>query len=369
MKVLVVSSYLLPHCGGVEVLVDQEIQLLARQGHSVVVIGSNAGEGESPIYGADVEVIRIAAWNGLEQRFQVPWLVFSPRLAPLLLRYIRWCDVVHVHGFLSVGSLVALIFARYLNKRSILTEHIGLAWYSSRLKWLVQWLAIWLIGIFCVRMAKRSFAYHERVVALLQKLAGPRGQIYYLPNPLQRSFLRPPNEQERLDARQALGWPKDRPTVLFVGRLVIRKGIDLLLQAKNSEFDLVFCGPGDSTLLGDLQNKGITYLQPRSRRELVSLYHAADVLAVPSRSEGGLVLVAQEALLCGLPVLVGDDPGLTRYRSCAGLHFCALKPEAIQRGISMILRRHGRTFERQGELLPLERFLPDEGEWVKQLLR
>src|SRR5437868_3361786 len=133
VRILVVSSYLLPHCGGVEVLVDQEIQLLARQGHEVVIIGGRVGGGDEPCYGAGVQVLKVAAWNGLEERFQIPWLVFSPMLVPLLWRYVRWCDAVHVHGFLSLSSVGALIFSRMLNKKSILTEHIGLAWYSSRI--------------------------------------------------------------------------------------------------------------------------------------------------------------------------------------------------------------------------------------------
>ena len=115
-------------------------------------------------------------------------------------------------------------------------------------------------------------------------------------------------------------------------------------------------------------SKGVSFLPPRSRHELVALYHAADLLAVPSRSEGGLVLVAQEALLCGLPVLVGDDPGLSRYRRCAGLHFCALSPNAVRQGILRILRNRQGAIARGTNDVTMEELLPTEDDWVGQLL-
>ena len=192
-------------------------------------------------------MVKVPAWNGFEKRLQIPWLVYSPILVPLLWRSVRWCDRVHAHGFLSLSSVGALILARLLNKQSLLTEHIGLAWYSSWLKSFLQKLAICFFGVICVRLAQQCFAYHDRVLTLLRRLATMDSQVAYLPNPLQRSFLRPPSDLERLATRQALGWTDHRPKVLFVGRLVVRKGIDLLLQATYHEYDLVFCGPGDPT--------------------------------------------------------------------------------------------------------------------------
>jgi D-inositol-3-phosphate glycosyltransferase len=371
LRVLVVSPYIMPHCGGMEVLVDQEVQSLARAGHAVVLVGSNAsnvGREEGPTYGPTVKVVKVPAWNGLEQPYQIPWVLFSPKLIPVLWRYVQWCDVVHVHGFLSLASLVALVFSWLMNKPSTLTEHIGVAWYSSLFKRMIQWSAIYSIGAICVRLANRCFAHHDRIVALLRQMAGPNSVVKYFPNPLLSGFLRPPTELERRRARESLGWTPDRPKVLFVGRLVVRKGIDLLLSAKNEEFDLIFCGPGNPLILGNYRNNGITYFPACARHELIRLYHAADLLAVPSRSEGGLVLVAQEALLCGLPVLLGDDSGLARYRNCVGLHFCALNPLAILQGIRKILAKQSHTREDFPPNVSFETFLPNETEWVKGLL-
>jgi D-inositol-3-phosphate glycosyltransferase len=366
MKVLLLAHYLPPHQGGVEVLVDREARLLAAAGHEVVLLASDAGQGEPPRYPAGVRVCRVRCWNGLERRCHVPWPVFAPSLLPLLWRYLRWCDVAHVNGLLYLNSFLTLVLARALGKPTVLTEHIGLAWYPPGLKRATQWAAMASLGRLAARLAGRCIGYHERVVALLRRLAGPRRWVSYLCNPLERGLFRPPTEEERRQARAALGWDDGRPRVLFVGRIIPRKGIDLLLRARDPQLELVFCGPGDPSLLGDLQG-GSRYLPPRSRADLVRLYHAADVLAQPSRSEGGLVLVAQEALACGLPVLLGEDAGLARYRRCAGLHFAPLAPEAIRGTLLEILRRRPAPITPMPGEAPLDSFCPDDATWLQAL--
>ena len=367
MKVLLVAHYLLPHSGGIETLVDREARLLAGAGHEVTVVVSDAGEGELPRYPEGVRVCRVAAWNVLERRYQIPWPIFSPALVPVLWRSVLWCDVVHVNGLLYFNCFLALLFARLLGKPSLLTEHIGLAWYPPGLKRLVQRIAMESLGRVSARLAGRCIGFHERVVTLLRRLAGPRLRVLYLPNPVDRALFRPPSEEERRKAREELGWENGRPKVLFVGRFIHRKGLDLLLRAKDPRYDLVFCGRGDPAILGDFHYNGVSYLPERSQKELVRLYHAADVLAHLSRSEGGLVLVAQEALACGLPVLLGEDEGLARYRCCAGLHFCGLAPETIRRHLLNILQRRQVPVNAPKDEVPLGEFLPDEGAWLEAL--
>jgi D-inositol-3-phosphate glycosyltransferase len=364
VKVLLVSHYLLPHSGGIEVLVDREARLLTRAGHEVVLLASAVGSGQTPEYPASVHVCRVMAWNGLERLFQVPWPVFSPLLLWRTWRLVRWCDVVHAHGFLYLSSVFALLFAWLLGKPSVLTEHIGLAWYRSRLLRLPQWVAVETVGRLSSRAAGKCIGFHDNVLALLRRLAGPNADVADLPNPLDQTTFHPPGKEERWKARAELGWIDGRPRVLFVGRLLLRKGIDLLLQARDPRYDLVFCGRGDPAVLGEVDGKEVSYLPPRPQADLAKVYHAADVLAVPSRCEGNLVLVAQEALACGLPVLLGDDPGLARYRRCAGLHFTQLTADAIRRSLLAILGLQG---ESSTGTVPLEQLFPSEEEWLHRV--
>lgn len=122
-------------------------------------------------------------------------------------------------------------------------------------------------------------------------------------------------------------WPlPERGTVfLFVGGLIARKGVDLLLEAYGRAFTaaddvcLVLKGFGGGTFYRGQTAESLLERFERlpDRPELVfldeevpyerlpSLYRAASVLVQPYRGEG-FCLPALEALACGVPVIVTD---------------------------------------------------------------
>src|SRR5690606_39443419 len=59
----------------------------------------------------------------------------------------------------------------------------------------------------------------------------------------------------------------------------------------------------------DVCSSDLTFLPPQSRDELVNVYRAADLVAVPSYSES-FGLVAVEAQACGTPVVAAAVGGL-----------------------------------------------------------
>jgi glycosyltransferase involved in cell wall biosynthesis len=102
-----------------------------------------------------------------------------------------------------------------------------------------------------------------------------------------------------------------RPIVLFVGRLIYYKGVDVLMDAMSDvDADLVVIGKGplkeqleQSAADGGFAER-VTFLDPVDDDELVAWYHAADVFVLPSvaRSEAfGLVQI--EAHASGTPVV------------------------------------------------------------------
>ncbi|HEX9094366.1 MAG TPA: glycosyltransferase, partial [Coriobacteriia bacterium] len=102
-----------------------------------------------------------------------------------------------------------------------------------------------------------------------------------------------------------------RPIVLFVGRLIYYKGVDVLVRAmRDVHADLVLIGSGP--LEGELRERvvalgmgeRVTFLAPVPEAELVAWYHAADVFCLPSvaRSEA-YGLVQLEAHASGTPVV------------------------------------------------------------------
>ena len=131
---------------------------------------------------------------------------------------------------------------------------------------------------------------------------------------------------DRAAARAALGLSGDEQVLAFVGRIQPLKAPDVLLRAAaklTGRFAalrvLVAGGPSGSglaapdTLIQLAEELGITahvtFLPPQSRDQLVNVYRAADLVAVPSYSES-FGLVAIEAQACGTPVVAAAVGGL-----------------------------------------------------------
>ncbi|OWK44970.1 glycosyltransferase family 4 protein [Fimbriiglobus ruber] len=336
-RALVVSHLTLPHVGGVENLVDLEIRALVAAGHEVALLTSDGGgAGREPVYPAAVRLVRVPAWHGLEARFRIPYPLFGPRLVAALWRELGWCDVVHAHGFLFANTALAVWLARLAGKPSVLSDHGGVQQFSSPLVTRLARLGAETVGRLTVQSAGRVVVYNSRVQRDLARLRR-RNDVAFLPNPVDRTLFHPPDAAARAAARRALGWSADRPKVLFAGRLIAAKGVPLLLAAADPAFDLVFCGPGDPSILGPLPRPGIEYLPPRPQAELVALYHAADAFALPADTREGFPLVVQEALSCGLPVVLGYDPGFEPYRALAGLTFCDRTAAGVRAAIRTAL--------------------------------
>jgi len=362
MRVLIVSHLALPHVGGVEVLVDQEIRALIGAGHRVTLLTSDGmGHAQNPHY-PDVRIVRVAAWHGLERRFHLPYPIFAPNLVSRLWRELGRCETVHIHGFMFLSSVVAALLGRARGKTIILTDHGGIQHFQSRVKRLLVRIGSATAGRITARCSNRLVAYNTRVARLLERLAGRPGQCELLPNPVNRGLFHAPSAAERTQLRAALGWPPGRRKVLFVGRLTEEKGVPALLLCANPSYDLVFCGPGNPNLLGDLSRPGIEYLPPRPQAELVKLYQSADVLVVPSQPRESFPLVVQEALHCCLPVVLGEDEGFEPYRRIGGLTFCQPRVADIQAGIEAALAAPGVNLDE------VQRAFPAPEPWIASLL-
>lgn len=133
-------------------------------------------------------------------------------------------------------------------------------------------------------------------------------------------------EDARVLARRALGLPLDEHVVLFAGRVQPLKAPDVLvralaaLRARDLPVPLLVVLGGDSGGRGAVAELAalaarlgvadrVRLRPPVARHRLARWYRAADVVAVPSRSES-FGLVAAEAQACGTPVVAAAVGGL-----------------------------------------------------------
>jgi glycosyltransferase involved in cell wall biosynthesis len=118
---------------------------------------------------------------------------------------------------------------------------------------------------------------------------------------------------------------------MFVGRLSVEKGADVLLgalrRAGDPPFRIVGDGPARSALerkAHDLRLKNTTFMGRRTPDALVDLLSGARYVALPSVWEENAPLVALEALAAGRPLIVSDIGGL---------------PELVESGSGVVARR------------------------------
>lgn len=360
-RVLIVSHHGLPHVGGVEALVDLEIQALADAGCEVAHVASDLlGSAQTPSYPAHVRVIRVPAWHGLERRARLAYPIFHPKLWAILRREAKRADAVHAHGFIFASSVAALAVAKRLGKPTRLSDHGGVMPLKNPALNFAMQTAAKSLGRFTTRRADRLIAYNQRVLHDLERLAGRKDRSLFLPYPT-RPLFRPPSHAERAAARAELGWTDGKPRVLFVGRITPDKGVLLLEEALDASFDLAICGPGDPNILR-LPQPGVIFLPPRPQAELLKLYHAADLLALPSiPGREGFPLVVREALASGLKVVMSYEWGYAPYRRLPNLSFTEMNAAALRKSLTTALAQPHDPAPPPAELCPTPL------EWVERI--
>lgn len=167
-----------------------------------------------------------------------------------------------------------------------------------------------------------------------------------------------PNPLRMLKA-EALREEYGQPFALFVGRLVPYKGVDVLLRAfaqlePDIEATLVIVGDGPlrprlMSLASDLglkqdarARRRIVFRGVLPEEELVSHYHAASVLVLPSITPNeAFGLVQLEAHACGLPVISTDLPTGVPFANVDGVTGLVVEPgsvRALTAALELILR-------------------------------
>ena len=326
MKTGLVTHYMPPHHGGIERVTETLFSGYARAGIEVrwvasrVPVTAPAREGQR---------VRVSCCNAPERFIGVPVPLWGRQGWRELSALVDWADALHVHDCLYPGSALAVMLARRARKPVLLSQHVGFIQYRTPwLNW-AESLAYASIGRAVLRrvswvvLATPGAADH--VSALLGR--SPR-HTSAIPNGIDTSHFRPASAADRRLARERLGLPLHSPVVLFVGRLVEKKGISLVAavsrQLANVHFLIVGDGPLRHVVGQRLAN--VTWLPAIIPERMPECYFAADCLLLPSHGEG-LPLVVQEAMACGLPAVISEDEPFAV--DLGRLNICALAPRTV----------------------------------------
>ncbi|WP_339317875.1 glycosyltransferase family 4 protein [Paenibacillus sp. FSL R10-2734] len=130
----------------------------------------------------------------------------------------------------------------------------------------------------------------------------------------------PVNSQEKYHLRRLYRLPKAF-TVLFVGRVIPRKGVPVLIRAmyhlnKHLPAHLVIAGKGKPSYVRQLKllarrlGVSVSFLGNVAHDDIHTLYQAADCFVCPSQNHESFGLVNVEAMASGLPVIASSNGGI-----------------------------------------------------------
>jgi glycosyltransferase involved in cell wall biosynthesis len=248
-------------------------------------------------------------------------------LSEQLITQIAAADIVHVHQYNTALTTACIVVAAALRRPCYITDHGASAPNENR-------------RLRLYNRVTRYLAVSRHAVSFFPELARKSTVIY---GGVDTDRFRPP----------MLG-TKRMAKVVFVGRLLPHKGVDVLVDAVDSDtlveiYGRVYDSAYESYLRDRAAGKNIRFISDASDEEIVAAVQSARLAALPSVYETydnraapraeylGLVLI--EAMACGTPVVatrVGGMPEVVDDGK-TGLLVAPSDPGALRGAIDTLL--------------------------------
>jgi len=343
MRVAVVAShpvqYQAPWFRGLAAQLDLQVFFCHRQDAA-----GQAGAGYTTPFEWDVPLLDGYASTWLENVSASPGVgsfagCDTPGIADALAQ--GRFDACIVLGWYLKSYLQAIRAARRLSLPVLLRGDSTLATERSVARRVVKYLPYrWLLG---------SVAGHlvvgQQNRAYLRHYGVRPDRMFDVPHAVDDEWFADMARHERLEGarlreRAALGIPADARVALFAGRLVeSKRPLDLVRALAHPALPndvwglFVGSGPleGQARALASSLEVRAAFAGFRNQRALPAWYVAADWLVLPSDGRETWGLVANEALACGLPVVVSQAAGCAADLAVglAGKSFPAGEVEAL----------------------------------------
>jgi glycosyltransferase involved in cell wall biosynthesis len=330
LRVVMVIQRFRPYFSGQGVQLEELSRALVRRGAEVTVVAARRGRDaprEERSHGVSIRRLRCdlpgRGDSRLRRRLWSP--TFALRTFLHLLAGAAPIDLIHVHGA-NDALYAAWAFGR-LRRVPVLFEMtlMGVDDPPS-----IRDSRKWFAGLrYAAYRRFTGYVAMSPALAEAYREAGlPEHRLRTIPQGVDVARYRPAHDRAAL--RDELGAADDEPVLIFVGSLVGRKGIDLLLAAwaqihrarPSARLWLVGRDRFEDDLDAERFLRGcLAKLSPSAlgrirrlgvRDDVHRFLQAADLFLFPSRREGfGTAII--EAMGCGVPCIVGELPGITDF--------------------------------------------------------
>jgi phosphatidyl-myo-inositol alpha-mannosyltransferase len=332
LRIALVCPYSLSRPGGVQGQVLGLARALGRRGHQAVVFAPLDDPGDTP---AGIELVATGRSVSLPANGSVAPVSLSLAGVARAVRSIRsgGFDAVHIHEPFTPGVPYGLIVGRHLPPLVVTFHRSGGSPLYTALRPLVRRSARRFAVRCAVSEAARSTAFDALGGTYDVGFNGVEVDRYQGVDP----------------------WPKDRPTVLFLGRHEERKGLRVLLTAfermeRSDTASRSTDGPpppvlwiaGDGPETESLRHRhpessDIRWLGVLSEDEKIRRLVAADLLCAPSLGGESFGVVLLEAMAARTVAVASDIDG---YRHAAGGHAVLAPPgdaQALSEALASVL--------------------------------
>jgi glycosyltransferase involved in cell wall biosynthesis len=255
-----------------------------------------------------------------------------PGVVAALARLRGAYDVIVVRGGRILG-LPALAAGRILGKRVVLQSEVTgemsgeiYTWGTGLDRWPIRSLVRWSVALrnLLLRHADAFVAVSSRILDEHRAAGIPADRIAWIPHGVDTERYRPAGPEERRALRARLGLPEGARIVIFTGRLLRGKGVDVLIDAfaqvagHDALAHLLVVGSGEGqalsvedTIRSTVRRAGLDdRITFTGRVDNVDDHlRAADVFAFPSFFEA-LPLSVIEAASCGLACVATPVGGI-----------------------------------------------------------
>jgi glycosyltransferase involved in cell wall biosynthesis len=313
--VFILSPFFAPNVGGVETHLEDLTDSLRKDKYTTYVLTYTplTTRAYAPYFEKKdkLRIIRIP-WIGfnlfhrlepypvLEFFYLTPCLFIATFIFLLLKgRHIR---VIHAQGLNA--AFIGKFLSRIFKKDLIISTH---AIYGMRRNSLMAKITKWTLF-----SANKILALSEASKRELEHIGLNGKKIIVYRYWVNLAVFKP---MDKTMAKKKTGWDS-RFVVLFVGRFIEKKGIDILCElAKGVTEDILFAFIGEGPLTARIKQasvelSNVRYVGKIDNFNLPVYYNAADVLCIPSVYEEGYGRVILEALACGLPVIASNKGGI-----------------------------------------------------------